>query len=152
MSDAESKGVPPPPDGFREVVGSGKRAIDEPKPEQPSWHRTLRRATAIIRRRSGPIDRAAADRLTRCFRAMLLPRRPPGRKPSRQVALATDLRREGVQWRHIYPRAVVGYASMPFYERNWRCYNLRRAVAARLRRQQLREEKQRQDESAPQNV
>jgi hypothetical protein len=152
MSDSENIAVSQASDALPERVGSGKRLIDEPKPEQPSWHRTLRRATAIIRRRCGPIDRAAADRLTRCFRAMLLPRRRPGRKPSQQVALATNLRREGVQWPAIYPKALAGYASMPFFERNCRCYNLRRAVAARLKRQQLREEKRRQDESPPQNV
>lgn len=152
ISDGENKALPQPPSELPEGVGSGKRSIDKPKPEQSAWHRALSRAIAIIRRQWGPIDSAAADRLTRCFRAMLLPRRPPGRKPSREVALATTLRRQGLQWRDIYPKALVGYASMPFYERNCRCYNLRRAVAARLKRQQLRERKQRQDESARENV
>ena len=50
------------------------------------WHRTLGPAIAIIRRQCGPIDSAAASRLTRCFRSTLLPRRLPRRKPSQPVS------------------------------------------------------------------
>ena len=152
MNDGDNKALPPIPDPAPEPVGSGKPLVGKEKPEQVSWHRTLSLVTATIRRECGPIDRDAADRMARCFRAMLLPRRPPGRKPSREVAVAASLRRRGVQWRAIYPKALAGYASMPFYERSYRCYNLRRAVAACLKRQRLREGKQRQDESPHRNV
>ena len=152
MSDAGLNGVPQAPGPVAEVVGSSKPVVGKVKPEQFSWHRTLSRTVATIRRECGSIDRFAAERIARCFRSMLLPRRPPGRKPSREVAVATSLRRKGVQWRAIYPKALAGYASMPFYERSYRCYNLRRAVAARLKRQRLREGKQRHDESPHRNV
>jgi hypothetical protein len=152
MSDGENKALPSAPDPAPEPVGIGKPPVGKLKPEQFSWHRTLSSAVATIRRECGPIERVAADRMARCFRSMLLPRRPPGRKPSREVAIAASLRRKDVQWRVIYPKALAGYASMPFYERSYRCYNLRRAVAACLKRQRLRERKRRQDESPHRNV
>jgi len=152
VSRAESKDDLRQPEGFPETTGSGKPPVGKEKPEQVSWHRTLSVVTATIRRECGPIDRVAADRMTRCFRAMLLPRRPPGRKPSREVAIAVSLRRKGVQWRAIYPKAFMNYTGMAFFERNYRCYNLRRAVAACLKRQRLRDRKQQRDESLDGNV
>jgi len=129
-----------------------KPAVGSVTPEQLAWHRTVSHAASAIRRQLGEMDRIEADRIARCFRAMLLPRKPPGRKPSSEVLIATGMRMKGEPWKEIYPHALANYARMPFYERNYRCFNLRRAAAAYMKRQRLNNEKRHPNKTRPANV
>ena len=105
------------------------------------WHRIVINAASKVRGKYGPIDPITAKRIMRDFKAALVPRRAPGRKVSKEVATAAEMRKAGTPWKQIYPSALEGFDQMPFDLRSYRKYNLRRAVAAYLKRQQLREGK-----------
>jgi hypothetical protein len=76
--------------------------------------------------------------MARYFVAMLVPRRSPGKKASPEVATAAILKQQGKKWDDIYHEVFPGYSKMPRHERSWRCFNLRRSVAAYLKRRRLR--------------
>ena len=104
------------------------------KRKEYDWQTELKRCVASIKKNSTSITRSEAERMSRSFQALLLPRRTPGRKPTREVVVACELRSEGVSWSEVYREVFPRFSSMPFYERSYRKANLRRAVAARLKR------------------
>lgn len=107
-----------------------------------SWRTVLKGAARTIRHGAPePILRREAQVMARYFVSVLVPRRRPGRKPTPQVEKAVALKLEGKAWRAIYPAAFENYSRMPGYERSWRCYRLRRAVAASLKRRRVRAHK-----------
>ena len=103
------------------------------------WHRIVINAASKVRGKYGPIDPITAKRIMRDFKAALVPRRAPGRKVSKEVATAAEMRSAGTPWLQIYPAAFEGFDRMPFEVRSYRKYNLRRAVAAYLRRRRSRD-------------
>jgi hypothetical protein len=82
----------------------------------------------------GPFDRDTAERVLRTLRAVLVPRKRPGRKPTKEVLLATDLLEQEVPWARVYPQVFKGWERWPFIKRSYMRFDLRRAVAARLKR------------------
>jgi len=80
------------------------------------------------------IDRACAERLARLFRASLVPRRKPGRKPTDRVLTALKMRGEKLPWSDVYRAVIPGYAELHPCDRIHLSRNLRRAVAAFLKR------------------
>ena len=148
MSDKGTKGVAEAGPSVPEVETYGKGEVkaglkqhsrprtrsNEPEP----WHRTVTHSAANLRKRYGPVDRDTADRMTRIFRAAVMPRKPPGRKPSKEVLTAVDMLLQNRPWVEIYPEAIDGYSEMPFHMRNYRSYKLRRAVAAYMKRRGIK--------------
>lgn len=97
------------------------------EPREP-WHRAITRCARNLRMKYGPVDQLQATRIARLLRASLVPRRPPGRKPSLAVTVAAELRQRGTRWSEIYPIALPELSSLPWDVQSWRKYNLRRAV------------------------
>ena len=111
------------------------RSLKEARqPEPAPWHREVTRFASDLAELHGPFDRPTAERIARVLRAVLVPRKRPGRKPSKEVLLATELREKGVPWPRVYPQVFKGWERWPFAKRSYMRFNLRRAVAARRRR------------------
>jgi predicted nuclease with RNAse H fold len=100
------------------------------------WHRIIIDCAAQLRKHHGRIERSVAQRMSRLLLASLVPRRTPGRKPTRAVQVAVRLRSRGVSWNSVYPRAIAGYQDLPWYLQSVRKHNLRRAVRAWQRRRE----------------
>jgi hypothetical protein len=99
----------------------------------------LSKTAAEIRKASAePIKRSEAQRMARYLVSVLVPRRSPGKKPTAEVLKAVELKQQGKPWFAIYPQVISDYDRMPKYERSWKCFKLRRAVAASLKRRRLR--------------
>jgi hypothetical protein len=98
------------------------------------WHRTITECAARLRKLHGKIERSVAQRMSRLLVASLVPRRTPGRKPTRAVLTAARLRNRGYSWKAIYPKSIAGFADLPWYLQSVRKHNLRRAVHAWQRR------------------
>ncbi len=109
-------------------------------------------ATALQADASEPIKKPEAARLARYLISLLVPCLPPGKKATREVALAVEMRRDGTPWAAIYPKVFATFSEMPRYERSWRCHRLRRAVAALARRRRLRASKRGPHEKKSKNV
>jgi len=80
------------------------------------------------------IDRRTAEQFTRVLRAALIPRRKPGRKPTRRVLTAVRMRAEKIAWPEIYKALIDGFAELHPCERIHQTRKLRCAVAAFLKR------------------
>jgi hypothetical protein len=120
----------------RKPSGGRKRALPS------GLRRLLLGAAAAIRHEAAnPVKKLDAERMGRYLVSLLVPRQPPGKKPTREVVIADGLKRDGKPWPAIYPHVFENYQKMPAYERSWRCYRLRRAVAAYVKRRRLRENK-----------
>jgi hypothetical protein len=120
----------------------------------PRTRRLLRGvATKILQEEPQlPLTRPDAERMARCLVSLLVPRRLPGKRATPAVVAAAALKQEGKSWPVIYSSVLNDYANMPFHERSYRCYRLRRAVAAIFRRRRLRERKCGPHDSASENV
>jgi hypothetical protein len=79
------------------------------------------------------IDRNTADRIVRAFRAMLVPRRIPGRKPCREVLAAEKLKERGWSWPLIYPEVFADWARWSWDKQSNKTFVLRKAVRTRRR-------------------
>jgi hypothetical protein len=120
----------------------GPVKVKRRKPALTSQTRRLLRGVAakiLQEEPQEPITRPKAGRMARYLISSLVPRRPPGKKATPEVLAATALKREGKSWPVIYSQVLTDYSKMPRYERGWRCYRLRRAVAAIFRRGRLRD-------------
>ena len=116
------------------------RASKQDNSQPLYWRRLLRKAAKQLREiTSAPIARAEAQRMARYLVSELVPRRRPGQKPTLEVLSAMRLKQQGKPWATIYPRVLVDYDQMAKYERSWRCFRLRRAVAANIKRRRLRD-------------
>jgi hypothetical protein len=120
--------------------------LDRPETQRrrsalPAWQRRLLGdvAAAIRTEAAEPIKRPEAERIARYLVSLLVPRRIPGKKASPQVVAAAKLKQEGRPWIAIFTQVFANFSDMPRYERNWRCFRLRRAVAAYAKRRLLRE-------------
>ena len=131
MSDQGKKGPARPAASVPEVETFGK-GVPEP------WYRTVTRSAANLRRIYGPIDRHTGERMARTFRATIVPRKAPGRRPSTEVITAVEMLLQNKPWPQIYPEAINGYSDMPFHLRSYRSYNLRRASAAYMKRRGIK--------------
>jgi hypothetical protein len=102
--------------------------------KESPWRRMISECAGRISKRYPGIDRAFARRMARRLVTLLVPRRTPGQKPTRAVLTAIRLRARGLPWNAIYPRAIIGFAEMPWHLQSIRKHNLRRAVYALRRR------------------
>jgi hypothetical protein len=116
------------------VKSQGRRK----RPKLPLPPVYLTRPTASLasrlRKERGPIDKSTAERLARFMVGMLTPRKPVGRQATEAVLKAVEMLQQGKEWPEIHPVAIPGYANMPFDERSYRKFNLRRAASAYERR------------------
>jgi hypothetical protein len=103
-------------------------------PAPAPWHRIVTQCASNVRELHGVPDRKTADRIVRAFRAALLPRKAPGRKPSKEVLLATELRTQGWSWPRIYSEVFIDWAKWSWDKRSHKKFTLRRAVRSRRRR------------------
>ena len=94
----------------------------------------MTQAASDLRELYGVPDKKTADRMLRIFRAALVTRRTPGRKPSKEVLAAVELKERGWSWPRIYAEVFADWQSWPFYERSYKKFNLRKAVMTRRRR------------------
>ena len=91
------------------------------------------RCAARIRKRWGTaLDKEAAEKIARVFRAALVPRRKAGRKPDRETVRAAELwvrhskkkhllKREQRQlWQRIYREVIPGYGRLDKLTRQYR--------------------------------
>ncbi len=99
----------------------------------PDLVRAVTRFANRLRARHA-IDRRTAEQLARVLRASLIPRRKPGRKPTRSVLTAVRMRADGVGWPEIYKGLIDGFAELHPCERIHQTRKLRRATAAFLKR------------------
>lgn len=100
----------------------------------PDLARAVTRFAKRLRLKHAPIDRRTAEQLARLLRATLIPRRKPGRKPTRRVLTAVRMRSKNIPWPRVYHAVIDGFANLLFYERIYQSRKLRRAVAAFLKR------------------
>jgi hypothetical protein len=108
------------------------------------------RAAAAHRRTHRP-DRAEAERMSKAYRATLIPRKKPGTKPQPETVQAAELYRTGVAeagagnqpvtqqflckpWEGIKREVIPGFDMLNKYERKCRGDELRRNVKAYLKR------------------
>jgi hypothetical protein len=65
---------------------------EETGEQREAWHRLATRCGARIRERCGTgLDKEAAEKIARVFRAALVPRKKAGRKPDRETVRAAEL-------------------------------------------------------------
>jgi hypothetical protein len=102
-----------------------------------------------LRVERGPIDRPTAERLARFMVAILTPRKPGGSQASDAVLTAVKMRQQGKKWPEIYPAAISGFANMPFDERSYRKFKLRRAASAYERRRRRKQSARRTAAASP---
>jgi hypothetical protein len=115
--------------------------------QREAWHRLATRCAARIRERCGTtLDKEAAEKIARVFRAALVPRKKAGRKPDCETVRAAKLwvrhskkkhllKREQRQlWQRIYREVIPGYARLDKLTRQYRTILLRRNVKAYLNR------------------
>ncbi len=136
---------------------SEKPSRDAPRPRVAEpWLRAATRSGRAARKRWGPLDRAAAERMARTYRAALLPRRTPGSKPIQETVDAARMYQEGMEtyfadssrprlrpyqrdlWQRIYRAVFPDYAHLDYLDRQYRAGKLRRNVARLLRRRGIR--------------
>ena len=103
----------------------------------PDLVRAVTRFGKKLRARSAAMDRRTAARIGRVLAAVLVPRRPRGRKPSPQVLTAVRMRSENAAWPAVYTAVIVDYAKLHPCERLLQARKLRRAVAAFLKRRRV---------------
>ncbi len=103
----------------------------------PDLVRAVTRFAKRLRARHA-IDRRTAEQFARVLRATLIPRRKPGRKPTRRVLTAVRIRADGVAWPEIYKTLIDGFAALHPCDRIHQTRKLRRAVAAFLKRRSHR--------------
>jgi hypothetical protein len=131
MSDAESKEVPPAPDALPKTVDFGKP--DAASRVQKDLARTMRQFAARLRRDFAPQiaedPRKFKKRAVHHLRRSLPPF--PGRPPEAFLTRALDFRKEGMEWRRIYPLCIPGHAEMPPAVRRQAESNLRAACRSR---------------------
>jgi len=77
----------------------------------PDLDRAVNRFAKRLRARHS-IDRRTAEQLARLLRATLIPRRKPGRKPTRPVLTAVGMRAEKIAWPEIYKTLIDGFANL----------------------------------------
>jgi hypothetical protein len=96
------------------------------------------RCAARIRERCGAtLDKEAAEKIARVFRAALVPRKKAGRKPDRAAELWVRHSKKKQQrqlWQRIYREVIPGYARLDKLTRQYRTSLLRRNVKAYLNR------------------
>ncbi len=74
-------------------------------------------------------------------KAALVPRRPPGRKPTRPVLTAVRMRSENATWPDTYRAVIHGFDDLPPYEKSYQAQKLRRACAAPVKRNRRAQKK-----------
>jgi len=118
-----------------------KRKTGRKKPAAASlaepWHRAVTRSAGGHRDKYRP-DRQTAERMAKAYRAALIPRRKPGRKPDSATETAAGMRMRGDPWCEVYSAVVPGWRRMDKHERAYDGARLRRNVKGYLRRRGLK--------------
>jgi hypothetical protein len=104
----------------------------------PDLVRAVMRFAKRLKEKHAPIDRRAADQIARLLRSALITRRKPGRKPTPRVLTALRMREQKIPWKEIYLAVLDGYTTLHPCERLCHARNLRRAVAAIVKRRRPR--------------
>lgn len=89
-------------------------------------------AAADHKKLFGPLSREQAKAMVQAYKATLMPRRKPGRKPSERTVQGARLRSQGVDWPEVYKQ--LGYHFSDKYERTYETNSLRRRVRAYMDR------------------
>jgi hypothetical protein len=108
------KKLPPVPPEVRAAVLAGKRH----------------------KKRCAPLTLEQVDKMTRAYRAALVERRAPGRKPFLQTVKVVGMIMAGLSWQQVYEE--VGCHSSDKYERAYQQRRLRRGVEAYMKRHGLK--------------
>ncbi len=125
--------------------GSTSRVPDRTKLAAP-LRREVTEFAKRLRCEHGPLDRELADRLGRLLKSSVAKRKQPGRKTTREVLTAVELRSRGVSWSKIYGEVFPGYWRMDLADRHYRSHKLRDAVRSHLRRRGRKAAAKRPDE------
>ena len=140
MSDAASKERSSPPGGFREVVGFGK-----PGAGAKDLDRSIRRIAAILQRdyahQIAEDPRGFKKRVVHKLKLYLPP--GPGRPAEASITKAVELRKQGLDWKQIYPQCIPNHAQFDPPIRRMAELNLRAARRSRLNAARKRRKRQR---------
>lgn len=83
-----------------------------------------------------PLMLEQVAKMTRAYRATLVERRKPGRKPFPQTVKVAGMIMQGMSWMEVYEE--LGYRSLDKYERTYQQRSLRRVVEAYMKRHGLK--------------
>lgn len=89
-------------------------------------------AGAQHKKRFGPPNSEQAKAMARAYKAALVPRRKPGRRPNELTVRVAQQRMQGVSWCEIFE--PLGFQALDKYERTCRKDSLRRVVRAFMAR------------------
>ena len=102
----------------------------------PPEVRAAVQAGARHKKQYAPLTLAQVDKMARAYRAALVERRKPGRKPLPQTVKLADEIMRGVSWAEVYKE--LGYHRLDKYERTYQQRRLRRVVEGYMKRHGLK--------------
>ena len=131
MSDAEDKRIPESSQPVPEGVGSGKG--DPAKDTGRDLPSTMKQVGAHLRHLFSEDIAQDARRFKKLAVHHLRRSLPPfpGRPPEAALTKAIGLRKQGLEWKQIYPQCIPNHSSLPPTERRQAESNLRGACRSR---------------------